>query len=92
MKAGNHWPFSMIYECSKTEPNHIPNKHDLYTRETKFLEINWDETLEVPKNDTKLSLQNFLTKLIILLGISVTSELLFTYVFICLIYRIALVI
>ena len=69
MKSGNlqlaisdHLPSFLV--VPKDNQNHLPKKHNLYTRKTKnfdrtnfildYLNINWDNILETNKNDANL--------------------------------------
>ena len=57
----------------KRNQNHLPKKHDLSTRKTKnfdrenfihdYLQIDWNETLNISANDTNHSLGNFMDKI-----------------------------
>ena len=78
MKSGNlqlaisdHLPSFLI--VPKDNQNHLPKKHNLYTRKTKnfdktnfildYLSIDWDNILEIDKNDTNHSMGIFMDKL-----------------------------
>jgi len=78
MKTGNltiglsdHLPSFMI--VPKHNQNHIPKKQNLFRRDTKnfdrqnfildYLAIDWNETLDLQKNDTNHSLNKFMTKI-----------------------------
>ena len=78
MKSGNltirisdHLPSFFI--VSKKNQNHMPKKQNLYKRDSKnfdrenflldYLAIDWEESLEVGKNDTNHSLSNFMLKM-----------------------------
>ena len=78
MKSGNlqlaisdHLPSFLI--VPKDNQNHLPKKHNLYTRKTKnfdktnfildYLGIDWDNTLELNKNDTDHSMEIFMEKI-----------------------------
>ena len=62
--SDGHLPSFMI--VPKRNQNHIPKKHNIYTRDTKnfdrenfildYLNINWNATLEPNKKDPNLSL------------------------------------
>ena len=82
MKTGNltvgisdHLPSFLI--VPKQNQNHLPKKHNLYTRNTKtfdrinfildYLNINWDESLEAAKKDVNHSFGNFMSKINMLL-------------------------
>ena len=77
MKSGNlsiaisdHLPSILI--IPKDNQNHLPKKHNIYTRNTKnfdreaflndFSNINWNITLEAHKEDTNHSMQIFMDK------------------------------
>ena len=67
----DHLPSFMI--CPKNNQNHLPKKHNIYRRDTKrfnkedflydFLHINWDNTIEINKNDVNCSFDNFMAKI-----------------------------
>ena len=78
MKSGNltigisdHLPSFFI--VPKKNQNHMPKKQNLYKRDSKnfdrenflldYLAIDWEESLEVDKNDTNHSLSNFMLKM-----------------------------
>ena len=84
MKSGNlqlaisdHLPSFLI--IPKDNQNHLPKKHNLNIRKTKnfdrtnflldYLAIDWDNILEINKNDVNLSFEIFLNKLYSLLDI-----------------------
>ena len=68
--VSDHLPSFMI--VPKNNQNHLPKKHNTYRRDKKnfnkesfildFLEINWDKTLKIEKNDVNISFNNFLNK------------------------------
>ena len=78
IKSGNltinlsdgHLPSFMI--IPKPNQNHLPKKHNLFTRYTRnfnkenfisdYLSVNWDEIINVSINDVNVALQNFLNK------------------------------
>ena len=77
IKSGNltvgisdHLPSFFI--VPKNNQNHLPKKHALFTRKTKnfdrknfildYLQIDWNETLDISSNDTNHSLQKFMDK------------------------------
>ena len=62
-----------FFAIPRDNQNHIPKKHNLFTRKTKifdrvnflydYFDIDWDKILEANKNDVNISLQNFLSKI-----------------------------
>ena len=75
VEISDHLPSFFI--VPKQNQNHLPKKQNLYIRKTKnfdrenflldYLNINWEETLEVTNNDANHSLGNFMTKINMLL-------------------------
>ena len=77
-KAGNltinlsdgHLPSFML--VPKQNQNHLPKKQNMYTRDTRsfnndnfildYVSVDWDEVLNVEKNEVNLALENFLNK------------------------------
>ena len=57
----------------KQNQNHLPKKHNLYSRKCKnfdrenflldYFEIDWNNTIEVDKEDVNISLSNFMIKI-----------------------------
>ena len=77
MRSGNlsialsdHLP--SFFVIPNDNQNHLPKKHNIYTRNTKnfdreaflndFVNINWDDSLEAHKEDTNHSMQIFMDK------------------------------
>lgn len=64
----DHLPSFMI--IPKTNQNHLPKKHNIYTRNTKtfdrenffldLLEIDWDKTIAIERNDVDISFENYM--------------------------------
>ena len=82
MKSGNlqiaisdHLPSFLV--VPRDNQNHLPKTHNLYTRKTKnfdrtnfildYLSINWDNTLELDKNNTNTSMQKFMDEIKLLI-------------------------
>ena len=73
--SDGHLPSFMI--IPRQNQNHLPKKHNIFTRNTKIFnkdnfitnynEINWDEVIDLDKNDVHFSMENFLSKFNILL-------------------------
>ena len=71
LAISDHLPSFLI--APRDNQNHIPRKHNLYTRKTRnfdrinfiqdYLAIEWNSVLETNDNDVNNSLQNFLTKM-----------------------------
>merc|ERR1712080_247183 len=71
LAISDHLPSFLI--IPKDNQNHLPRKHNLYTRRTKdfdktnfildYLSIDWDNILEVDKNDTNHSMGIFMEKI-----------------------------
>ena len=73
--SDGHLPSFMI--IPRQNQNHLPKKHNIFTRSSKnfnkdnfitnYNEINWDEVIDINKNDVNFSMENFLSKFNILL-------------------------
>ena len=71
IKISDHLPSFMIVPTQNQ--NHLPKKHNLYSRKYKnfdhenflldYFEIDWNNTLEVEKDDVNHSLANFVGKM-----------------------------
>ena len=68
--SDGHLPSFMI--IPRRNQNHLPKKHNIYTRSSKkfnkdeftrdYLSINWDEIIDLNRNDVNFSMENFLAK------------------------------
>ena len=71
MKISDHLPSFMI--CPTQNQNHLPKKHNLYSRKCKnfdrenflldYFDINWNNVIEVDKEDVNHSLTNFMDEI-----------------------------
>ena len=68
--SDGHLPSFII--LPKQNQNHLPKKHNIYTRSTQkfdknnftvdYLNVNWDDVIDVNTNDANHSMDNFLSK------------------------------
>ena len=67
--SDGHLPSFMI--TPKQNQNHLPKKHNIYSRNKNhfnkdfvldYLDINWEEIIDLNRNDVNLSMENFLSK------------------------------
>lgn len=68
--SDGHLPSFMI--MPKQNQNHLPKKHNIYTRNSKnldredfimdYLNVDWDEVIDIGRNDANFSMENFLLK------------------------------
>ena len=75
IKISDHLPSFMI--VSSQYQNHLPKKHNLYSRKCKhfdrenfildYFEIDWNNTIEIDKEDVNHSLSKFMEKINVLL-------------------------
>ena len=73
--SDGHLPSFMI--TPRQNQNHLPKKHNIFTRNSKhfnkdnfindYNETNWDEIIDINKNDVNFSMDNFLLKFNMLL-------------------------
>jgi len=73
--SDGHLPSFMV--MPKQNQNHLPKKHNTFCRNSKnfdgnnfindYRDINWDDVINVAKNDVNFSLENFLSKFNVLL-------------------------
>ena len=73
--SDGHLPSFLI--ITRQNQNHLPKKHNIFTRSNKkfnknnfitdYNAINWDEVIDLNKNDVHFSMENFLSKFNILL-------------------------
>ena len=72
--SDGHLPSFMV--MPKPNQNHLPKKHNTFCRNSKnfdgnnflndYRDIDWDDVFDVAKNDVNLSLENFLSKFVLL--------------------------
>lgn len=68
--SDGHLPSFMV--IPRQNQNHLPKKHNIYSRNSKkfnkenfvldYLDVNWDEVIDINKKDVNLSMENFLAK------------------------------
>ena len=73
IKISDHFPSFMIVP----KQNHLPKQHNLYSRKCKnfdrenfvldYFEIDWNNTIEIEKEDAKHSLSKFMEQINVLL-------------------------
>ena len=68
--SDGHLPSFLI--VPKKNQNHLPKKHNIHSRSSKnfdnaaflndYQNIDWDDVIDIPKNDVNFSMESFLTK------------------------------
>ena len=68
--ADGHLPSFLI--IPRQNKNHLPKKHNIYSRKSKnfnsenflmdYHSVDWDEVIDINKNDVNFSMENFLLK------------------------------
>ena len=68
--SDGHLPSFLI--IPRNNQNHLPKKHNIHSRSSKnfdnvaflrdYQNIDWDDVIDIPKNDVNFSMESFLTK------------------------------